>query len=106
MEQALNVLSPLFAQHGITPSVTAHEFCTDRWEQSNDRGTKTVCHATLLLTVRLTAPDGSFVENTGAGEGCDYGGDKAANKAMSAAFKYAMFFGSLHSRHRQRNRRQ
>ena len=45
-----------------------------------------------ILTVRYTfyAEDGSFVQCTVIGEGMD-SGDKASNKAMSVAFKYACF---------------
>jgi hypothetical protein len=42
--------------------------------------------------VRFVAPDGSVIQSTGFGMGLD-AGDKAANKAMSAGFKYAVFDG-------------
>lgn len=48
--------------------------------------------ATCRATVRFIAPDGSSVESSGFGMGIDPG-DKAANKAMSAGFKYAVFDG-------------
>ncbi|MGE5631351.1 MAG: ERF family protein [Caulobacteraceae bacterium] len=41
-------------------------------------------------TYKFTAPDGSFEETVTFGEAIDYG-DKAFNKAMSQAFKYALF---------------
>lgn len=45
---------------------------------------------TTVLTVKyvFTAPDASFLEAVVIGEGMD-SGDKSANKAMSAAYKYA-----------------
>lgn len=45
------------------------------------------------MDVQFFAPDGSSICHTACGEGLDFGGDKATNKAMSAAYKYAMFLG-------------
>jgi hypothetical protein len=46
-------------------------------------------HVILKVAFHFSAPDGSTVTATMAGEAID-AGDKAANKAMTAAFKYAL----------------
>lgn len=43
----------------------------------------------LTVTFRFYGPDGSYIEATTRGEGTD-NGDKASNKAMTAAEKYAL----------------
>lgn len=56
-------------------------------EHQNDKG-KTAFRVLLEINHKFYADDGSFVEVITCGEGVD-SGDKASNKAMSAAFKYA-----------------
>ncbi len=86
VEQVYNRVQPLFAIHGIYsyPKVT---------EQSHETG-KTKAGGTMnraILTVEYTfaADDGSSIAVTVVGEGMDMS-DKASNKAMSAAHKYAI----------------
>lgn len=60
-----------------------------------DREERTTKHGGAMFYARMTvkhtffAPDGSFIEAVTAGEAMDTG-DKASNKAMSAAMKYAL----------------
>jgi hypothetical protein len=93
IDQALNAIGPVLQKHGVSVSVSVenhqHELIT---VHLGDRE-RTDSRVTLLLVVRFYAPDGSYIENKTAGEGWDAGGDKATNKAMSAAMKYALFFG-------------
>lgn len=86
IDEVYNVLSPLLARHGlcILPR------CTERVcvERSNAKGT-----ALFYVTVRaefdfVSSEDGSKHTVTTYGEAMD-SGDKATNKAMSAAYKYA-----------------
>lgn len=49
----------------------------------------TMFHVVLTVATRFYAPDGSFVEAITIGEAMDTS-DKASNKAMSAAMKYAL----------------
>jgi len=75
-----------FVKHGI--------FCVPTVLSSVREERQTAKGGTLLytiLTVKYTfyAKDGSFVESTVCGEAMD-SGDKSANKAMSAAMKYAL----------------
>lgn len=86
IEQVYNRVQPLFAKHGIYshPKVI---------EQTRETG-KTKTGGTLhysILTVEYTfsAEDGSSIVVTVVGEGMDPG-DKASNKAMTAAHKYAI----------------
>ncbi len=72
----------------------AEIFCSPEVIESTREERKTKSGGALiysLLKVRHTfyATDGSFVTCTTVGEGMD-SGDKASNKAMSAAFKYAL----------------
>ena len=55
----------------------------------NRNGT-TLIYSILKIKYTMFAPDGSNVSCTVIGEGMD-SGDKASNKAMSVAMKYAMF---------------
>lgn len=47
-------------------------------------------YSLLKIAFRFYATDGSFVEAVTLGEGMD-SGDKASNKAMAIAYKYALF---------------
>ena len=86
IDDVFNALSPLLAEHGlcILPR------CTERVcnERINSKGT-----ALFYVTVRcefdfVCAEDGSTHTIATYGEAMD-SGDKATNKAMSAAYKYA-----------------
>lgn len=86
IDEVYNALSPLLAKHGlcILPR------CTERTvvERTNAKGT-----ALFYVTVRaefdfVASEDGSKHTVTTYGEAMD-SGDKATNKAMSAAYKYA-----------------
>jgi hypothetical protein len=86
IDEVYNALSPILAKNGlcILPR------CMDRVcvERTNAKGT-----ALFYVTVRaefdfVSAEDGSKHTITTYGEAMD-SGDKATNKAMSAAYKYA-----------------
>lgn len=86
IDDVYNALAPLLARHGlcILPRVTARE-CVER---TNAKGT-----ALFYVTVGaefdfVCAEDGSKHTVMTYGEAMDTG-DKATNKAMSAAYKYA-----------------
>ncbi len=77
---------PLFVKHGVfsVPRVIA--------ERSEDRVTKSgsaLIYRVLTIEYTFFAKDGSSVQATVIGEGMD-SGDKASNKAMSVAHKYAI----------------
>ena len=81
---------PAFVKHGIfcVPKVTKHECLT--FEKQNYEGKSTTWrHVTVEVTHQFCAPDGSHVDVVTVGEGLD-NSDKATNKAMSGAMKYAL----------------
>lgn len=73
-------------KNGIFP--VPEVFDVVQTERPSSRGGVMVC-TTLKMKVTFYAPDGSSVSCTTSGEAFD-SADKSANKAMSAAFKYAM----------------
>lgn len=87
IDAVMNALNPVMRKYGL--------FCTPEVLNQVREERATTTGGTLkysLLTVKYTvyAPDGSTVCATVIGEGMD-SGDKASNKALSVAFKYAMF---------------
>ena len=88
IDQVYGALSPLLAKHGlcILPRVTAR----DVTERQNRQGTA-LFYVTLVVEFDfVAAEDGSKHTVVTIGEAMD-SGDKASNKAMSAAYKYAAF---------------
>lgn len=75
----------------VEPHLSEYENQRESWEE-NGR-IKFRVHVSLKMSLKFYAPDGSCHICEGYGEGQDTSGDKATNKAMSAAFKYAMFMG-------------
>lgn len=87
IDAVMNVFQPLLAKHKVfvVPSVLESE----REERTTAKCANLI-YSILRVNYKFYAEDGTFVEATVQGEGMD-SGDKASNKAMSAAFKYAMF---------------
>lgn len=87
IDQVMNTLKPLLAKHGvfIVPEVLNMQ----REERQTERGGH-LMYSILTIKHHFVATDGSEVCTTTVGEGMD-SGDKASNKAMSIAFKYACF---------------
>lgn len=88
VDDVMNVLQPLLVKHKvvIVPEIVEHR----REERESSKGSSI---RYSILTIRytfLSTEDGSSVSVTVIGEGMD-SGDKASNKAMSVAFKYACF---------------
>lgn len=88
IDDVLNALSPLLAKHGlvIVPRMLSRQ-CTERSSKAGG--------ALFYVTVEaefdfVSAEDGSKTTARMIGEAMD-SGDKATNKAMSAAYKYAAF---------------
>ncbi len=86
-------LQPLLIKHGVTsvPSATVvHQEKIETTREFNGN-VKTTITTRVVLSVQYTfyALDGSNIVACVIGEGMD-SGDKAANKAMSAAHKYAL----------------
>ena len=94
IDAVYNTLYPIMAKYGlfITPEIIDHKREERTSTKTYNNQTKTTTLLYSIITVRYTvyAPDGSSVCMTVIGEGMD-SGDKATNKAMSIAMKYAMF---------------
>lgn len=95
IDAVLQSFQPVLVKHGLLLSIdcTDHRVETRQEAKPQGRGERSICHATLSMRVTIHASDGSSISHTACGEGIDYGGDKATNKAMAAAFKYAMLLG-------------
>lgn len=94
IDAVYNALNPVMSELGlfICPEVIDHKREERRTLKEYNGQQKESVLLYSILTIRYTifAPDGSFVSCTVIGEGMD-SGDKASNKAMSVAMKYAMF---------------
>lgn len=90
IDQFVNALHPALVRHGIFLTTDVVEEKHELKEVTRSNG-KTGVDKHVHLKVRYTfwAPDGSSVSSTLAAEGLD-SGDKATNKALSAALKYAL----------------
>jgi len=93
IEDALNNMHPHLVELGLTVEIRCHSFQVEHFIEKGEKKDRLQFHATLLMDVVFVAQDGSRSERTAAGEGLDTAGDKATNKAMAAAFKYAVFLG-------------
>lgn len=76
----------LFAKHGVFSVPTVLESVTE--EKTSTKGS-TLIYRILKIRYDFFAKDGSSISATVIGEGMD-SGDKASNKAMSVAHKYAI----------------
>lgn len=86
IDDCYNAIQPLLAEHGVFVCPEVLE--TTATERQSNRG-GALFHISLRVKHTFYAKDGSSVTVTTVGEGMD-SGDKAANKAMSAAMKYAL----------------
>lgn len=87
IDDVYNTLHPLLSEHGVftLPKVLESE----RQERATAKG-GVLAFQRLRVEYTFIAEDGSSVDCIVEGEGMD-SGDKATNKAMSVAHKYAMF---------------
>lgn len=87
IDAVMNTFQPLMAERGIfvVPEVIEQV----REERTNSKGTR-LLYSILKMRYTFYAEDGSSVSAVVIGEGMD-SGDKASNKAMAVAMKYAMF---------------
>lgn len=87
IDAVMNALNPAMIKHKIfcTPEVIEQT----REERSTKSGGNLI-YSVCRMRYRFYTTDGSFVDAIVVGEGMD-SGDKATNKAMAVAFKYACF---------------
>lgn len=87
IDAVMNALSPAMNKNKVfcTPEIIEQS----REERQSARGNLLI-YSICKIRYRFYTTDGSSVEAVTVGEGMD-SGDKATNKAMAAAFKYACF---------------
>ena len=87
IDAVYNALNPVMSELGlfVCPEILEHR----REERLTNNGT-VLKYSILTIKYTMYAPDGSNVSCVVVGEGMD-SGDKASNKAMSVALKYACF---------------
>lgn len=87
IDAVMNALQPAMIKNGVfvVPTVLKEE----REERTTKSGT-VLFYTRLLIKYTFYADDGSYISADVIGEAMD-SGDKATNKAMSIAFKYACF---------------
>lgn len=88
VDQVLNTLHPLFAKHKVFAVPEVLEVLNREWKTTKTGNP--VVYQTAKVKYTFYAEDGSNVSATVLGEAMD-SGDKASNKCMSVAFKYACF---------------
>lgn len=87
IDDVMNTFQPLLAKHHVF--VVPEVLDEHRQERMTGKG-GSLLYSILRVKYTFFAEDGSSVSAVVVGEGMD-SGDKASNKAMSVAMKYAMF---------------
>lgn len=87
IDAVMNAINPALVENKVFVVPTVLE--QTREERTNSKGT-TLIYSICKIKFTFYAEDGTSVEAITIGEGMD-SGDKATNKAMSIAFKYACF---------------
>ena len=87
IDAVMNAINPALTNHGVfvVPEVLEQT----REERTTSKG-NLIIYSICKIKFSFFAEDGSHIEAITIGEGMD-SGDKATNKAMSIAFKYACF---------------
>ena len=87
VDEVMNALQPAFVRHNI---FVVPEVLEQTREERQSKTGGQLLYSILKVKFTFYAEDGSSVSATVVGEGMD-SADKASNKAMSVAFKYACF---------------
>ena len=86
IDDIYNELHMHLANNGV---FTTSEIIAERSEEKKSKTGSTLIYRILTIRFTFFAEDGSFVESEVIGEAMD-SGDKASNKAMAVAHKYAL----------------
>lgn len=83
IDAVMNAVGPAMRRHGV--------YCTPvriepQWRDAQTTGGKPARECLVVVTYRVTGPDGSYFEGSAPGESLD-SGDKATPKAMSVAYR-------------------
>lgn len=90
IDQFVNAVHPALIKHGIFVTTETLSYATELRDVERSSGKRGVDkHVTLTMKYTFHAEDGSHISSTIPAEGLD-SGDKATNKALSAALKYAL----------------
>lgn len=87
IDDVMNVMKPILAKHQV---FTVPEVLEQVRETKITPKGGELRYSLLRIRFSFYAPDGSHVDAVTQGEGMD-SGDKASNKAMAIAYKYALF---------------
>lgn len=87
IDDVMNALQPAMIKNGV---FVAPEVLEEHREERTTRNGSVMFSVRLTVLYRFYAEDGSCIEAKVVGEAMD-SGDKATNKAMSVAYKYACF---------------
>ena len=87
VDDVMNALNPAFIKHKL---FMVPEVVSQKREERQTANEKNLIYSVLSVKYTFYAEDGSSIYTIVPGEGMD-SSDKASNKAMSAAFKYACF---------------
>lgn len=88
IEDAMNMLSPILAKHGVFP--TTESVVDVSSENVVSKSGSAGYHYVRRYTFHFYAEDGSFISTMADGEAIDYG-DKSSNKAYSTAYREALW---------------
>jgi hypothetical protein len=86
IDDVYNAVHPLLAKHKV---FTIPTLLDERTEERQTRSGSNLIYRFLKMKYTFYTTDGSFIEAIVPGEGMD-SGDKAANKGMAVAHKYAL----------------
>ena len=86
IDDVYNAINELFAKHKVFTAPTVLK--AEHEERKSSKG-KLLIYRIFTIQYRFYAEDGSYFDSIVIGEGMDYS-DKAGNKAMSVAHKYAL----------------
>lgn len=90
IEAMYAAVHPALIKHGVFCAPEVMDRTEYRFDKTNFDGKSTTwLHVTLKVRHRFYATDGSYVDVITVGEGLD-NSDKASNKALSGAMKYAL----------------
>lgn len=87
IDDVYNALNPILSKHGV---FTAPEVVGIQRESVTNKNGTLLHYSIVTMKHKFYCEDGSMVETVVVGEGMD-SGDKATNKAMAIAHKYALF---------------
>lgn len=87
IDDVMNALNPLLIKHGV---FLVPEVLEKAREERESKSGGNLIYSVLTVKYTFYAADGSSVTAIIVGEGMD-SGDKASNKALAIAMKYAMF---------------